>query len=210
MSLPRYHVGYSIEEYLAIDRASEDRYEYLDGEIYAMAGESPQHGIICTNLVWLLHGQLKDGSCYLFSKDTKVLSGPKPKPGRRKGLFSYPDIVSVCDEMQFYDERQDVLLNPIVVIEVASPNTEEFDHNEKWMRYQMWLRELTDYVMVAQDERRIEQYTRGTGSEWKYSVVMGRDSAIQLKSINCSLKRSDVYARVVFPEDEAESDRESS
>ena len=116
----------SVEEYLHTHFDGADR-EYLDGEIYAMAGESPQHGIICTNVSTLLDNQLKDGPCFVFSKDTKVLSGPAPRSGGRKGLFSYPDVVIVCGEMKFFDERQDVLLNPMVIIEVASPYTEAFD-----------------------------------------------------------------------------------
>ncbi len=200
MSLPRYHIGYSVEEYLAIDRASEERYEYLDGEIYAMAGESPAHGDISTNLTALLHGQLKKGPCHVFSKDTKVRSGPDPRPGGKKGLFSYPDVVVVCEEMKFHDEYQDVLLNPTVIIEVVSPNTEDFDRGEKWSRYQTWLPSLTDYVLVGQVEPRVEQYVRGISGEWIYSVVNGLDVEIQLKSINCALQLSEIYARVTFPE----------
>src|SRR5260370_20693467 len=150
MSLPGYHIGYSIEEYLGIDRASEERYEYLDGEIYAMAGESPQHGVICTNTTALLHNQLKDGPCLVFSKDTKVRSGPDPMPGRKQGLFSYPDVVVVCEEMQFHDDHRDILLNPTVIIEVASPHTEACDRGEKWTRAQTELPQLTEYLMVPQ------------------------------------------------------------
>ena len=201
MSLPRSEIGFSIDEYLAIDRASEKRYEYLDGEIYAMAGESPAHGDICTNLTWLLHGQLKDGPCHLFSKDTKVRSGPTPKLRRKEGLFSYPDIVVVCEEMRFHDEHQDVLLNPCVIIEVASPNTEEFDRGDKWLRYQKWLPELTDYLMVAQARPQVERYSRRPDVQWVYSVTNELAESVYLESINCTLKLSDIYARVVFPEE---------
>jgi Uma2 family endonuclease len=204
MSLPRHHIGYSIEEYLAIDRASEERYEYLDGEIYAMAGESPAHGDICTNLTWLLHGQLKDGPCHVFSKDTKVRSGPDPMPGRKQGLFSYPDVVVVCEEMRFHDDHQDVLLNPTVIIEVASPHTEAFDRGEKWSRYQTWLPQLTKYLMVSQVRPRIEHFKREPGGEWVYSAANDLEATVHLKSINCTLKLTDVYSRVVFPEPDPE------
>lgn len=200
MSLPRTQFGYSIDEYLAIDRASEGRYEYLDGEIYAMAGESPAHGDICTNLTGLLYLHLRDGFCHVFSKDTKVRSGPKPLPGRKEGLFSYPDMVIICDEMQFHDEHRDVLFNPVVIIEVASPNTEEFDRGAKWLRYQRWLSTLIDYVMVAQDDAQVEQFTRNQQGEWVYSVVSGLEREIEIKSIDCKLRLADIYARVVFPE----------
>jgi Uma2 family endonuclease len=108
---------YSIEEYLALERGSEERHEYLNGLIYAMAGESPEHGEICTNIVGELYNQLKGKPCRVRSKDTKVRSGPPPTSRQStKGLCSYPDILVVCNELKFHDEYQDVLLNPTVII----------------------------------------------------------------------------------------------
>ena len=121
---------YTIEEYLALERVSEERHEYLDaGQIYAMAGESPEHGDICTNLVMTIGSQLRASSCRVWTKDTKVRSGPLPKQRRAfKGfIFSYPDLVIVCGEPQFHDQYRDVLLNPAVIIEVLSPHTEAFN-----------------------------------------------------------------------------------
>ncbi|HVS20229.1 MAG TPA: hypothetical protein VHD88_00200, partial [Pyrinomonadaceae bacterium] len=80
----------------------------------------------------------------------------------------------------------------------------EFDRGEKWLRYQRWLSKLTDYVMVAQDEPRVEQYARGKSGEWIYSVVKGLENEIQIESINCPLKLSEIYARVTFPEPKPE------
>jgi len=111
--------------------------------------------------------------------------------------------------MQFHDEYRDVLLNPMVIFEVASPYTEDFDRREKWLRYQTWLSSLTDYVMVAQDQARVEQFTRSAGGSWTYSVVTGLDGEIELKSIGCRLVLADIYARVVFPEEKPESPADS-
>lgn len=80
---------YTAEEYLDLERVSEERSEYLDGEIYAMAGESPQHFATSTNLVAELRNQLKGSPCQVFTKDMKVRSGPLPlRPRSTKGLFS--------------------------------------------------------------------------------------------------------------------------
>src|SRR5215467_4960508 len=128
MSLRQSPSHYTVEEYLELERTSEERHEFLDGQIYLMAGESPDHSTICTNLTGQLYGQLRGKSCQVFSKDTKVRSGPKPKsPYEFKGLYSYPDLVVVCGELQFHDEYKDVLLNPAVIIEVLSQSTEAFD-----------------------------------------------------------------------------------
>jgi Uma2 family endonuclease len=200
MSLPRSHVSYSIAEYLALERESEERHEYLDGEIYEMAGESPEHGAVCTNIGGQLYTQLRGRDCQVFSKDIKVRSEPTPKRGyTTKGLFSYPDLLVVCGELKFHDERRDVLLNPAVIIEVLSPTTEAFDRGEKWSRYQTWLPELSDYVLVSQSKPQIEHFHRQSSGEWLYSLVKELESSLHLTSINCTLQLADVYDRIVFP-----------
>jgi putative restriction endonuclease len=101
MSLPQTQTLHTVEEYLAIERKSEERHEYLDGLIYAMAGESPEHGIVCVNLTRTVSTQLLGTPCQVFAKDLKVRSGPDPKSRRvTKGLFSYADLVVVCGELQ--------------------------------------------------------------------------------------------------------------
>jgi Uma2 family endonuclease len=200
MSLPRSHVSYSIDEYLVLERESEERYEYLDGQIYEKASERPQHGTICTNLSGIISTQLLRTPCQAFSKDIKVRSGPTPKRGyTTKGLFSYPDLLVVCGELKFHDERRDVLLNPAVIIEVLSPTTEAFDRGEKWSRYQTWLPELSDYVLVSQSKPQIEHFHRQSSGEWLYSLVKELESSLHLTSINCTLQLADVYDRIVFP-----------
>jgi Uma2 family endonuclease len=204
MSLPRARTRYSVGEYLASERESEERHEYLDGQIYAMAGESPERGAICTNIGGQLYAQLRGKSCQVFSKDMKVRSGPAPKLGQTKGLYSYPDLVVVCGELKFHDEHRDVLLNPAVVIEVLSPTTEAFDRGEKWARYQTWLPELTDYLLVSQTKPRIDHFQRRAGGEWVYSLVNSLEDSLRLDSVGCVLQLTDVYDRIVFPVEESE------
>src|ERR1044072_5920518 len=209
MSLPRAHTRYSVEEYLSSERESEERHEYLDGQIYAMAGESPEHGAICTNIGGQLYAQLRGKPCQVFSKDMKVRSGPASKLGQtRKGLYSYPDLMVVCGELKFHDEHRDVLVNPSVIIEVLSPATEAFDRGEKWARYQTWLPELSDYVLVSQTKPRIDHFHRGAGDEWVYSLVNSLEESLRLNSVGCVLQLADVYDRVAClveePEDPSE------
>jgi Uma2 family endonuclease len=200
MSLPQTHTRYSVAEYLALERESEERHEYLDGEIYAMAGESPEHGTICINLSGQLYSQLRGKPCQAFSKDMKVRSGPTPKPGQTtKGLYSYPDLLVVCGELKFHDEHRDVLLNPSVIIEVLSPATEAFDRGEKWTRYQTWLPELSDYLLVSQAKPQIEHFHRRASGEWLYSLVNKIEESLHLRSIACTLQLTEVYDRIVFP-----------
>jgi Uma2 family endonuclease len=207
MSVPETKVLYSVEEYLALERESEERHEYLDGEIYEMAGESPQHGAISMNLSGIVHAQLLGTPCQAFSKDTKIRSGPAIQRSRSpKGLFSYPDLVVVCGEMKFHDEHRHVLLNPTVIIEVLSPATEALDRGVKWARYQTWLPELTDYLLVSQSAPQIDHFHREPGGQWLYSLVSGLDGNLYLTSINCALRLADVYDRIAFPAEAPESD----
>jgi Uma2 family endonuclease len=200
MSLPQTRLRFTVENYLALERGSEERHEYLDGEIYAMAGEHPDHGTICTNITGQFYAQLRGTPCRVFSKDTKVRSGPAPKLLQSpKGLYSYPDVLVVCGEMKFHDEHQDVLLNPTVIVEVLSPTTEAFDRGEKWSRYQAWLPSLTDYLLVSQSKPLIEHYRRQPDGAWLYSLVSSLEASISLTSIGGTLRLADVYDRVVFP-----------
>jgi Uma2 family endonuclease len=193
--------SFAIDEYLKIERSSEDRHYFLDGEIYAMAGESPAHGDITTNIVISLGSQLKSKQCRVRSKDTKVRSGPLLSSGETtRGLFSYPDVLVICGEPEYHDAAKDVVLNPQVIIEVLSPSTEAFDRGEKFNRMQTWNPTLTDYLLVSQDRPQLEHFIRQADGQWKYSRTTGLDATVVLASIQCTLKLVDVYDRIVFVE----------
>lgn len=197
---------YTEDEYLALERASQERREYLDGQIYLMAGESEAHGTITINLAVEVGSQLKGTPCRAFSKDTKVRSGPLPKSRyAAEGFYSFPDLVVVCGERQYLDEHQDVLLNPKVIIEVLSPSTEAFDRGEKFARYRKHLDSLTDYVVVAQSQLMIEHFARDENGVWVIAVTATDLSQnVVLSSIGCTLRLSDAYDRIVFPAKVAE------
>ena len=197
---------YTEDEYLALERASQERREYLDGQIYLMAGESEAHGTICTNLTAEIAYQLKGTPCRAFSKDTKVRSGPVPKSRySAQGLYSFPDLVVVCGEAQYLDEHQDVLINPKVIIEVLSPSTEAFDRTEEFARYREHLVSLTDYVLVAQSAPLVEHYARQSSGEWLIAATAkDLSETVGLNSIGCTLRLSEVYDRIAFPEETPE------
>jgi Uma2 family endonuclease len=203
---------FTVEEYLAFERASDERHEYLDGVIYAMpgsassqamAGESEDHGTICMNLSISLGLQLRGTPCRAFSKDTKVRCGPY-RSYTREGLYAYPDLVVVCAPSQYHDQARDVLLNPTVIVEVLSPSMEAFDRGDKLYRYRRWLPTLTDYVLVAQDRLVIDHYQRTTDGRWELETLEGRDAHLHLPSINCTVPLADVYERIVFPQTEGD------
>ncbi|HLG16526.1 MAG TPA: Uma2 family endonuclease [Blastocatellia bacterium] len=196
---------YTIEEYLALERQAEQRHEYLDGYIFAMAGESSAHADISINVVREVSTQLRGTPCRVRSKDTKVRSGPSSThPRTTGGLFSYPDAVVICGEPQYHDEHQDVVINPSVIIEVLSESTEAFDRGAKFLRYQTWSPTLTDYVLVSQHAPILEHFARHGDGTWSYAVYQGLDASLRINSIDCTLKLADIYDRVVFPAPEVE------
>src|SRR5205085_3465924 len=197
---------YTVEEYLAIERHSQERHEYLDGYIFAMAGESEAHADISMSLAIIIGSQLRGTPCRARAKDTKVRSGPTPRRGTMAGLYSYPDLVVICGEPQYHDEYRDVVLNPIVIIEVLSESTESFDRGEKSERYRMWNITLTDYLLVSQTRPIIEHYVRQADGGWSSYIYSGLDQKFFLNSINCELRLADVYERVVFPPEERDEE----
>jgi len=202
MATPQTHLIFTVDEYLAAERDSNERHEFLDGLIYAMAGESPDHGTICSNLTAALVTQVKGSPCQVWSKDTKVRSGPLPaSKWKNKGLFSYPDLVAVCGKGEYLDEHRDVLLNPRVIIEVLSPATEAFDRGEKFLRYQNWLPTLTDYLLVSQSSPIVTHYIKQENGGWLLYFYEGLEQTFSIQSINCSISLADIYDRIVFPEE---------
>ncbi len=200
MAVPQSQFLVTEEEYLAMERASEERHEYIDGYVFAMAGESPEHGEVCANLGWIVGSQLRGTPCRTRIANTKVRSGPKPALTRsQKGLYSYPDLFVICGEMRFHDEHKDVIVNPTVIFEVLSESTASYDRGEKFLRYQNWSPTLQDYVLVSQTSPTIEHYSRQPDGSWTYRVYQGLEASFSIKSIKCKLKLSEVYERVKFP-----------
>ncbi|MGI8556098.1 MAG: Uma2 family endonuclease [Pyrinomonadaceae bacterium] len=201
MGLAKTKPVFTVEDYLQIDRDSDERYEFLDGEIYAMAGESGAHGDICVNLTIFIGNQLLGKNCRLRVKDTKVRSGMFPvKRPLIKGMISYPDLVVICGEPEYHDDFQDVILNPQIIIEVLSESTEAFDRSEKFHRYQLWNPTLTDYILVSQDKPLIEHFVRQADGSWKYLFYEGLDKDFSIDSAGCRLKLADVFYRIEFEE----------
>ena len=179
------------QEYLAIERAAEFKSEFFDGEMFAMAVISKDHSRITVNLTGGFHAAIRGKDCELFSSDLRVKVSAN-------GLYTYPDLTIVCGPVDVEDEQADVLLNPTLIIEVLSPGTERYDRGKKFDLYRE-LDSLKEYVLVSQDQYRVEQFLRGNGSEWGYRVAFKEDDIVEFPSVGCSIPLKDIYARVVFP-----------
>lgn len=179
-------------DYLALERQAETKSEYLNGCIYAMSGASRSHNRITFNLARRIGNQLGGRRCEGYVNDLRVKVSPT-------GLYTYPDVVVVCGEPRFEDQHVDTLLNPTVIIEVLSDSTEAYDRGEKFAHYRA-LESLTDYLLVAQDQPRIEHFRRQPDGQWLYSAADGLDSQVAIANIGCVLQLAEVYERVAFAE----------
>lgn len=182
------------EEYLALERKATIKSEYLSGQMYAMSGASREHNIICGNIFVALHLQLQERTCEIYSNDMRLKISAA-------GLYTYPDILVVCDEPRFEDASVDTLLNPTALFEVLSPSTEAYDRGAKFGYYRK-LDSMQEYTLVSQDLMRVEHYLRHN-EQWTLTEFSRPDDVVRLTSINCELPLREIYERVEFPPNEA-------
>ena len=187
-TLPKHK--YSPKEYLDLERASEHKSEFLNGEIFAMGGASARHALIVVNTSGELRNLLRDRPCTVYSTDLRVRAS-------YEGLYSYPDVIVVCGEPKFIDDTFDTLTNPVLIVEVLSPTTKNYDRGEKFEQYRK-IADLREYLLVAQDQPHVEHYVKQPDGTWLFSEVENRDSTVYLPSLDCSLSLAEVYAKVDF------------
>lgn len=179
------------EEYLAIERRAETKSEYFGGEMFAMVGASRKHNLIATNIVISVGQQLKKRPCELYTSDMRVKIPAT-------GLYTYPDVTVACGEPKFEDEFVDTLLNPTLIVEVLSASTASYDRIKKFGYYRT-IESLAEYLLVAQDEHKVEQYAKQSDGRWMLSDIRSLEGVVELASIECRLMLADVYDKVSLP-----------
>ncbi|HEY7374368.1 MAG TPA: Uma2 family endonuclease [Polyangia bacterium] len=183
MSVSVGHHRYSFQEYLAVEEVSTVKHEYLDGEIYAMAGGSVLHAALSAAVLAALHDQL-DRRCRVFSSDLRVRVGAT-------GLASYPDVTVVCGGVETEPENADTVVNPTLVVEVLSPSTTDYDLGEKFEHYQQ-IPSLAAVLYVWQDRRQIEVREKAGGA-WRTSTV-GPGATAVVSSLGVGVAVDALYA----------------
>jgi Uma2 family endonuclease len=182
---------YTAEEYLALEREAAHKSEFVKGRIYAMTGASIPHSRIAGNLFGVIWTKFRDGPCSVFANDVRVKS-------TWTEMYTYPDIVALCDPPLLEDEHADTLLNPAVIIEVLSESTERYDRGEKFAHYRK-IESLREYILVAQDQVRVEQYVRH-GEHWTLSEIDDLAGSLRIETLGCEVPLRDIYDRVEFSE----------
>jgi Uma2 family endonuclease len=187
---------YTKEEYLALEDQAEYKSEYYNGEIFTMAGGSHNHSIICFNLIRRIGEVLDTKDCFGYDSSMK-LDIPK------YNLFVYPDVMVVCGEIEFFENRNDIVKNPILVVEVLSPATESFDRGKKFAYYQT-LPSVQEYVLVSQAEPMVEVFYKQDEKSWLYSSTKSLDQVVAFQTIQCKLALKDIYQKIEWKEETEE------
>lgn len=178
----------SVEEYLAQERRAETKSEYLDGEVFAMAGASRRHNLLVTSVVGMLYSQLRGRGCELYSNDMRVRVSST-------GLFAYPDVVVACGEPEFLDAEVDTLLNPVLIVEVLSPSTADYDRGGKWAHYRT-IPSLREYLVLDQERVHAEHHIRQPGGDWLLHETEDPAAVLRLAAIGCELPLAAAYEGV--------------
>ncbi|HEV2851814.1 MAG TPA: Uma2 family endonuclease [Thermoanaerobaculia bacterium] len=178
----------TIQEYLTLERQSETKSDYLDGEMFAMSGASREHNLVCGDIFGSLLVQLRGSGCEVYASDMRVRTPDD--------LLTYPDVVVVCGERLFDDSEVDTLLNPILIAEVLSPSTEAYDRLTKLEHYRT-VPSLAEILLVAQGHPRVEHWVRQGDGRWIVEDVQDLEATVELPSIGCTLPLKRVYERAL-------------
>ncbi len=200
-ALPKRH--YSIEEYIELLKNSDERFEYVDGDVVAMAGGKIAHGDIAANIVRHLGNRVAERPCRVSGGDT-ALKVPAITP------FRFPDVSVVCGE-RLIEEFQgiEMLVNPQLIIEVLSPSTEIYDREGKFLAYQS-IDSFQEYLLVEQDRPHVTHYVRQQANKWLRADIIGMDSSVNLESIGVTLPLAEIYWQINFPVPETPAQSDSN
>jgi Uma2 family endonuclease len=182
---------YTLEEYLELDRTSEERLEFWDGEVFCMSGGSEWHYEIESNIVTFLKTSLKGRGCRAYTGNVRI-KVPSAPP------YRYADVSALCGEAKFEEiGGVDALVNPQLLVEVLSPSTEAYDRGDKFLHYKS-IPTLREYLLVAQNQPHVTHLFKREDGLWIHTDVNELGATLTLTSLGCELPLAEVYAGVSF------------
>jgi Uma2 family endonuclease len=173
------------EQYLTLERAAETKSEFYDGQMYAMAGGTPTHSLLANNMGAILRSGVSKG-CRTYNSDLRV----KIASAR---MYTYADCTVVCGALQYDGDHRDVIVNPLLLVEVLSPSTEAYDRGKKFELYRT-IPTFQEYLLVHQDRVRVEHYSRQDDGSWLLREYSDNDAALAITRMNIHIALTDLYA----------------
>jgi len=189
---------YTPEEYLTLEEAADDKSEYIDGQIFPMAGGSTNHNRIAGNLYAALNFAFKTQEYDVFMSDVRLWI-----PKRR--IYTYPDVMVIVGEPDYYNNRTDTVTNPQVIIEISSKSTQRYDRSDKFQAYRT-IPSFREYLLLDQTKRYVEHFSKIDAKQWSLREYDESDQAIAFSSIDFEISLTDAYNKVKFEPENAESE----
>lgn len=184
MVTPAHRIDYTIEDYLQLEASSSTKHEFLAGQIYGMAGGTPEHAALKSAITGLLFQDLRGKPCRLYDADLRVAV-------EATGLYTYPDVTAVCGTPERDIADSNAITNPSLIVEVTSPSTVTYDRGDKFEHYKR-IPSLREYVLVAHDARKIDVWRRLPSGDW-LSDSFGEGEQVRLDSIGATLSVTELY-----------------
>lgn len=191
---------YTPEEYLSLEETAEYKSEYRDGKIIPMTGGTINHNRIIGNLHTGLKLALKGQDYEVFFSDVRLWI-----PETR--LYTYPDVMVISGQPEYYADREDTITNARVIIEVLSKSTQAYDRGEKFSAYKT-IATFQEYILVEQDRMAIEQYSKQANKRWYYREYDAEDPALVFSSFAVEIPLIDIYEKVVFTREKTQESSE--
>lgn len=187
MTQPQRH--YTLDDYFAVEETSPIKHEYRNGEIFAMAGASLAHNDIAANVLTLLHSALRDTGCRAFGSDLRIATFG--------GLYTYPDVSVICGPPLLVEGRPDTATNPVLLVEVLSDATRDYDRGDKLAAYRT-IPSLREVLLIDQATIAVERWWHRDEGAWSYASYGTLDEAVPLAAVPVGLSLGETY-RNVFP-----------
>ncbi|MCP1385290.1 Uma2 family endonuclease [Runella salmonicolor] len=192
MGLPAHnHQFYTIAEYLELERQTGIKYEYEDGEVFAMAGGTVEHSLIGNNIGGELRRVLKNRPCNAYNSDLKIAISEEK--------YRYADASVICGPVEYFDENPEAAKNPVLIVEVLSESSESYDRGEKFKKYRQ-IPTFREYVLIEQRFPLVEVFFKIDEKTWQYRVYEQLDQMVQLDSIEAEIPLAELYSGVIFNE----------
>jgi Uma2 family endonuclease len=181
----------SFDDWLALERTTDgQRSEFVAGEVFAMTGATEAHNLIVANTIRELGNALKGKPCRVYPSDLKVRIAADD-------VGAYPDVMAICGERTFYDERRDIVTNPTLIVEVLSASSEAYDRGDKFAHYRR-LPSFNTYLLLAQDRIQADLFIRRPDDSWLLSAFDDAADRIRLTTIDAELLLGELYDKVEF------------
>jgi Uma2 family endonuclease len=174
-------------EYLAMEAVADYKSQYYNGEIFAMAGGTPDHSLIAVNVAGVLHQRLATTPCRVFNSDMRLNV-------ERSGLYTYPDVMVICGKIALVKGRNDTVTNPTLIVEVLSESTRDYDRGAKFNFYKQ-IPTLREYLVVESERPHVECYRRTSDDKWLIEITEDLDAAVQLEAVACEIGLREIYSK---------------